>query len=296
MSDHIAKADECMQKAEKKLKGWGLFGNKYEEAQELLEKAANNYKLGKAWTDATAAFDKLADVHIKQESKHEAASSYVEAAKCMMKVKPSEAAKYLERAVSIYTDMGRLNMAARQLKELAEVQEKQGLKEEAIAFYTQAADLFATENSTSDANKCRLKIAEMSAEVERYDRSVELYEEVARASVENNLLKYSAKGYLLQAGVCVLCYGSDEMIANKIELYKDIDINFNGSRECNLLETLAEALCKADEKMFATAVAEFDSMTRLDAWKTAMLLKVKRRVGARQAGEEAPEEEDDELL
>jgi hypothetical protein len=77
---------------------------------------------------------------------------------------------------------------------------------------------------------------------------------------------------------------------------QDIDINFAGSREANLLETLAEALCKADEKQFATAVAEFDSMTRLDAWKTAMLLKVKRRVGARQSGEEAPEDEDDDVL
>jgi alpha-soluble NSF attachment protein len=220
MADHLGKADECMAKAEKKLKGWGLFGDKYAEAQELLEKAANNYKLGKAWQEATAAYDKLADVHIKQESKHEAASCYVEAAKAIMKVKPAEASKYLERAVSIYTDMGRLNMAARQLRELAEVQEKQGLKDEAIAFYTQAADLFATENSTSDANKCRLKIAEFSAELDRFDKAVELYEEVAKASVESNLLKYSAKGYLLQAGFCLLCYATDEQISNKIEVFK----------------------------------------------------------------------------
>jgi len=63
--------------------------------------------------------------------------------------------------------MGRLNMAARQLKEIAEAQEKQGLKAEALAFYAQAADLFATENSSSEANKCRLKVAEFSAELER---------------------------------------------------------------------------------------------------------------------------------
>lgn len=43
----------------------------------------------------------------------------------------------LLQAVEVYTDMGRLNMAARQLKEIAEAQEKQGLKEEAITFYNQ---------------------------------------------------------------------------------------------------------------------------------------------------------------
>jgi hypothetical protein len=41
------------------------------------------------------------------------------------------------KAVEVYTDMGRLNMAARQLKEIAEAQEKQGLREEAITFYAQ---------------------------------------------------------------------------------------------------------------------------------------------------------------
>jgi hypothetical protein len=42
-----------------------------------------------------------------------------------------------QKAVEVYTDMGRLNMAARQLKEIAEAQEKQGLKDEAVTFYSQ---------------------------------------------------------------------------------------------------------------------------------------------------------------
>lgn len=44
------------------------------------------------------------------------------------------------------------------LQEIAEVLEKEGNKEECILFYEQAADLFATENSTSEANKCNLKV------------------------------------------------------------------------------------------------------------------------------------------
>lgn len=42
---------------------------------------------------------------------------------------------------------------------------------------------------------------------------------------------------------------------------------FAGSREATLLEACADALAQCDEKAFATAVAEFDSLTRLDAWK-----------------------------
>ena len=48
MGDNIAKAQDLIAKADKKIKGWALFGNKYEEALELLEKAVNYLKLGKA--------------------------------------------------------------------------------------------------------------------------------------------------------------------------------------------------------------------------------------------------------
>jgi hypothetical protein len=48
----------------------------------------------------------------------------------------------------------------------------------------------------------------------------EIYVDVARACTENNLLKFSAKGYLLQAGICALCYASDDDVAIKLEQYR----------------------------------------------------------------------------
>jgi len=45
MADFTAKGQDLFAQAEKKLKSLGWFGNKYEEAAELLEKAANNFKL-----------------------------------------------------------------------------------------------------------------------------------------------------------------------------------------------------------------------------------------------------------
>lgn len=77
---------------------------------------------------------------------------------------------------------------------------------------------------------------------------------------------------------------------------RDIDLQFAGSREANLLDSCREALAAADEKGFASAVAEFDSLTRLDTWKTNMLLRVKRRLQARSAGQEAGDNSEDELL
>lgn len=48
MGDHLVRAEEFEKKAEKKLNGWGIFGSKYEDAADLLEKSANSYKLAKS--------------------------------------------------------------------------------------------------------------------------------------------------------------------------------------------------------------------------------------------------------
>lgn len=54
-----------------------------------------------------------------------------------------------------------------------------------------------------------------------------------------------------------------------------------------LLQDLADSFESKDMDKFTDAIAEFDSMTRLDQWKTSLLLRAKKRI-------EAAEEEDEE--
>jgi alpha-soluble NSF attachment protein len=46
------------------------------------------------------------------------------------------------------------------------------------------------------------------------------------------------------------------------------------------VQDLVEAYEQADPEKFTEVIAEFDSMTRLDAWKTALLLRVKKKLTA----------------
>ena len=50
-----------------------------------------------------------------------------------------------------------------------------------------------------------MQVAQFTAEFGQYPEAIGIYEDVARRCVDNNLLKYSAKGYLLNAGICHLC-------------------------------------------------------------------------------------------
>lgn len=163
-------------------------------------------------------------------------------------------------------------MAARQLREIAETLEKEESHEESLMFYEQAADLFYTDHSTAESNKCLLKVAQFSAEGGNYQKAIGIYENVARSAVDNTLLRFGAKGHLLLACLCAMCYMDPNGVMEKVEKYKDIDLNFDGSREAKLVEVCLTGIQEGDPDVFTGAVAEYDSLTRLDAFKTELLV------------------------
>ena len=56
-------------------------------------------------------------------------------------------------------------------------------KEKAIQHFEQAADYFRGEENNSSANKCQLKVASFSAELESYKKAIAIYEQVPYAAI-----------------------------------------------------------------------------------------------------------------
>ena len=56
--------------------------------------------------------------------------------------------------------------------------------------------------------------------VYRYQKAIVIYEEIARQSINNNLLKYGVRGHLFNAGLCQLCRGDIVAITNALERYQ----------------------------------------------------------------------------
>ncbi|XP_030924279.1 alpha-soluble NSF attachment protein-like [Quercus lobata] len=285
MSDQIAKGEEFEKKAAKKIKGWGLFGSKYEDAAELYEKSANSFKLAKSWDRAGSVFIKLANCHLKADSKHEAATAYASAANCYKKTSNKDAISCLDQAVNIFLDIGRHNMAAKHCKEIGELYEPEHNIEKAIVYFERAAELFEHEATTS-ANQCKQKVAEFSAQLEQYQKAIVIYEEIGRQSINNNILKYGVRGHLLNAGLCQLCRGDIVAITNALERYQDLDPTFSRTREYKFLADVAATVDEEDIVKFTNVVREFDSMTPLDPWKTTLLLRVKESLKSKELEEE----------
>ncbi|XP_020522507.1 alpha-soluble NSF attachment protein isoform X2 [Amborella trichopoda] len=286
MTDQEINGDEFCRRAEKKLTGWGLFGNKYEDAADLYEKAVNSYKIAKAWEKAGSTYEKLASCHKKLESRHEEASAYADAANCYKKINPREAIRCLNESLEIFMGIGRLNLAAKHGKDIAELYEAEEDLNEAIRFYERSAELYETEGATSTANQMAQKVAQIAAQLEQYPKAIEEFEKVAKLSINNNLLKYSVKGILLNAGLCQICKGDIVGITNALERYQELDPTFSGTREYKFLADLASAIDEEDVEKFTEVVKEYDSMTRLDAWKTSLLLRAKNALKAKEVEED----------
>lgn len=286
MGDNAAKGADQLKKAEKKLASWQIFGNKYEDAAELLEKAATNFKLAKLWDEAGGAFLKLAECHEQLEAKHDAASALTDAANSFKKTQPARAVQCLQRSVDAFVELGRLSLAAKHNKDMAELLEAEGDVQRAMFHFEQAAELYDGEEQTSTANTCKLKVAALAAQADLYVKAVEIFEAVALASLSNNLLKYSVKSYLLNAGLCQLCRNDPVALSNALDRYQEMDPTFIDTRECKFLQELAAATEEGDATAFTNVVAEFDAMSKLDAWKTRVLLTAKRLVTARENGGE----------
>lgn len=69
------------------LNDWKICSStsKVEDAIECYQRAANMFKMAKKWGQAGHAFVEAAQLHAKVESRHDAATNYVDAANCYKK-------------------------------------------------------------------------------------------------------------------------------------------------------------------------------------------------------------------
>lgn len=106
----------------------------------------------------------------------------------------------------------------------------------------------------------------------------ELYEKVAKSSINNNLMRWSVKEYLLKAGICHLCTGDVVGVNAALDRYRDLDPSFTQQREHQLLVDLVAAIEANDQEQFADKLFQYDQLSKLDKWKTTLLLRVKESI------------------
>ena len=115
----------------------------------------------------------------------------------------------------------------------------------------------------------------MRVELGQFAEASKLYEDVGNEYVSNNLLKYSAKDLYMNASLCIMAQGDTTTVMQKREEFRTQDVNYEGSRQDKLVSECVNAMLGSNADDFATAVAEWESMTKLDAFRVKLLLAAK---------------------
>lgn len=296
--------------------GFSMFGGrteKWENAADLYTQAANAFRMQKqstfnpilssqlrypsshtltlprspAWLttrsidrEAGAAFEKAAEIQKSKLSEpDDMANTLTEAFKVYRKDSPEDAARCLTTAIAHYTSKGSFRRAATHQQNLGEVYELElGDTARALQAYETAAQWFESDNAEALANKLYLKVADLAALEGDYAKSCQLFESVARSSLNSNLMRWSVKDYFLKAGICHLASGDLVATNRALQSYRDMDNSFVQTREHMLLQDLVEAVEKGEQEMFADKLFQYDQLSKLDKWKTTLLLKVKNSI------------------
>jgi len=279
-----SKAKELVLKAEKKNKAFSLFSNSNkEEAIELFDKAAAQFKINKEWDEAGKAYVRAAEVseHLKMDL--ETCNYYSSAGKAFKNGSIKEAIRCFKLCVTLHMDNNRFSTAAKIFQQIAELEEKAENIPGAIQAYEKAAECFFSEDSHSSGNQMLLKIAHFAAEREDYKKAIDIFEKVSAASLDNKLLSYSVKDYLFEASLIQLVmgakHGDSSNVIIAVEKYKDLHPAYDGSRECKFIENVTTAYQEDDLKKFVDTVFNYDKIYKLDTWTSGLLLAVKNTMG-----------------
>ncbi|BDD60798.1 hypothetical protein MPDQ_002701 [Monascus purpureus] len=276
----LQKADKALSGASSGFSFFGGRAEKYENAADLYTQAANAFRVQKMNKEAGLAFEKAATIQNQNLNEpDDAANTLNEAFKVYRKSDPEDAVRVLSSAIQHYVLKGNLRRAATQQQYLAEVYEVElGDMKRALDAYEKAADWFEGDNAEALANKHYLKVADLAALEGDYYKAIQHYERIGRSSINNNLMKWSVKDYFLKAGICHLAT-KDLVATNRaLESYRDIDPTFASTREHQLLIDLVQTVEQGDQEAFADRLFQYDQLSKLDKWKTTVLLRIKNNI------------------
>lgn len=276
---------DLVARAEQKLKGGGFLsfltgGPRFDEASDLYQQAANQFKLAKDWQQAATCFLQCAYCARSSGSTTDEANFLMEAGSVLKKISSSSAVEQYEKAISIYGAAGRFQQAGKLLMSVAELYETERLTyREVKEYYKRAAEMFELDDhGKSNLTKCLLKVAEYGARDGELQEAIRIFESEGEKALQNNLLQYGAKEHFFRAGILHLVMGDTVTVNLAVEKYRSLDPRFASSREGDLLAALAESLESRDIDLFTEKLSDFDSVTKLDAWKTEFLVKVQEHI------------------
>lgn len=132
-----------------------------------------------------------------------------------MKVDKEEGKLAWKKAVAIFCDIGRFDIAGRLERRMGNQEFSFGHWEDAAAHYRKCANFLAGEQMIDQSDACLEKAAECFINLHELEKASEMYQMVAEGAVVTNLRRFHCSAKLF---VSILCLIAVPMVLNEVEL------------------------------------------------------------------------------
>ncbi|CAN6637932.1 alpha-soluble NSF attachment protein [Trichomonascus vanleenenianus] len=285
-----SRPEELIQEAEKlgaprsKLMSFfsGGYGDRFDEAAEKCIQAANLYKVGKDYTAAGRAFEKAAAYREQSDMSDLAGPVYFDAYKAYKQTDIQDAARCLEKAISLETLRGWFSKAADYKMKLGELYEELDDLNRAIESYETAAEWYMQDPqrpSPFNSSKALVQVAKMAVANKDYRKAAENFDRVIQLSLEEEYRRrWTLHDNFLNSGLCRIAEQDLVSAERAVDGFIEMDSDFATTEECRLLQDVISCVKEGDTDQMSQKLFEYDRMKKLDKLKTSILLQIKDNI------------------
>jgi len=276
---------------------------KFYDAISLWHKAGKCFAVAAEWEESAIAFARAAEYMAKLGNPHEAAVYWFKSAEVHRRIDVLGSVQRYDKSIAGYIEVLRFGTAANLTVALAEIYEEERQWEKAIERYDVAAEYYVAEKLNSQACDCLMKLANLTALLEKFEDASFAFERAVELMVDDNRLRLNIPQVYLRAGLCLLANGgniqeglySHKVLRYYMKIWAKTYYQFDCSREKLFLENLLRTIAKGDMDAFADQVYNFDNVAGLESWHLKLLARckedVEEEVERRQDVEDAKEAE-----
>jgi hypothetical protein len=177
---------------------------KWDDAAMYLYKSSISYRICGKWREGAETLKRCAEMHEKLKLYAEAATLYTEVGEVFMKVDKGEALTMMRKAISIYCDAGKFDIAGRMERKIADLHFLNKHWEEASFHYKKAANFLSGEQMLDQSDACLEQAALCKMEIRELEDARELWELIATGCVQSNLRRFHARDKLFMGVLCMI--------------------------------------------------------------------------------------------
>jgi len=223
---HRRRGKKFLAKAEEILKSKAKAGAflKYDDAAMYFFKSSISYRICGKWREGGDALKRCAEMHETLKLYLEAATLLTEVAEIYIKVDKGEAVATQRKAISMYCDAGKFDIAGRMERKIADMHYTNKHWEEAAFHYKKAANFLSGEQMLDQSDACLELAANCMMEVKEYLEAQSLWELVASGCVQSNLRRFQARDKLFMGILCMIgiaykypVHELDDTVENSVE-------------------------------------------------------------------------------